>query len=65
MFREGLEEFKGGLSAENYLTITNTSRATATRDLQGLVELGALRKTGELKHTPYWLSILQEPGKQS
>ena len=59
MFREGLEGFKGGLSAENYLKITNTSRATATRDLQSLVEMGAFRKTGELKHTRYWLSILQ------
>ena len=65
MFREGLDGFKGGLSAENYLKITNTSRATATRDLQSLVELGALRKTGELKHTRYWLSILTEPEKQS
>lgn len=65
MFREGLDGFKGGLSAENYLKITNTSRATATRDLQNLVELGALRKTGELKHTRYWLSILTEPEKQS
>lgn len=65
MFREGLDGFKGGLSAENYLKITNTSRATATRDLQNLVELGALRKTGELKHTRYWLSILKEPIEQS
>lgn len=65
MFREGLDGFKGGLSAENYLKITHTSRATATRDLQSLVELGALRKTGELKHTRYWLSILTEPEKQS
>lgn len=60
MFREGLDGFEGGLSAENYLKITNTSRATATRDLQDLVELGALRKTGELKHTRYWLSVLPE-----
>ncbi|MDF0677119.1 MAG: Fic family protein [Nitrospira sp.] len=65
MFREGLDGFKGGLSAENYLKITHTSRATATRDLQSLVELGALRKTGELKHTRYWLSILKESDKQS
>jgi Fic family protein len=63
MFREGLDGFKGGLSAENYLKITNTSRATATRDLQNLVELGALRKTGELKHTRYWLNILKEPSE--
>lgn len=33
MFREGLDGFKGGLSADKYLAITKTSRATATRDL--------------------------------
>jgi len=60
MFREGLEGFTGGLSAENYLKITNTSRATATRDLQDLVEKGVFHKTGELKHTRYWLSMLKE-----
>jgi Fic family protein len=42
MTREGPGGFNGGLSAENYLAITGTSRATATRDLQGLVEMGAL-----------------------
>ena len=31
MFREGLSGFKGGLSAANYISITDTSRATATR----------------------------------
>jgi Fic family protein len=49
--------FKGGLSADNYISITKTSRATATRDLSELVEMGALRKTGELRHTRYWLNI--------
>src|SRR5262249_3399984 len=38
MFKEGIDGFKGGLSAENYITITGASRATATRDLQDLVE---------------------------
>jgi Fic family protein len=57
MFREGLNGFKGGLSAENYITITKTSRATATRDLQDLVAKGALIKTGELRHTRYYLAI--------
>ncbi len=56
MYREGLEGFEGGLSAENYISITNTSRATATRDLQDLVEKGALVRTGERKHTRYWLN---------
>jgi Fic family protein len=57
IFREGLEGFKGGLSAENYISITGTSRATATRDLQELVEKGVLVKTGELKSTRYHLKI--------
>lgn len=57
MFREGLEGFKGGLSAENYITITGTSSATATRDLTDLVEKGALKRTGERRYTRYWLNI--------
>lgn len=56
MFKEGPVGFKGGLSADNYLTITKTSRATATRDLTDLVEMGALVKTGELRHTRYYLA---------
>jgi hypothetical protein len=51
MFREGIDGFTGGLSAENYITITGTSRATATRDFQDLVEKGALARVGELRHT--------------
>jgi Fic family protein len=57
MFREGIDGFKGGLSAENYIAVTQTSRATATRDLQDLVEKGALTKTGELRHTRYHLNL--------
>lgn len=57
MFREGLSGFKGGLSAENYIAITQTSRATATRDLHDLVEKGALIRTGERRHTRYWLNL--------
>lgn len=57
MFREGIDGFKGGLSAEKYINIAKTSRATATRDLQDLVAKGALTKTGELRHTRYRLNI--------
>jgi Fic family protein len=59
MFREGLEGFKGGLSAANYITIADTSRATATRDLQELVVLGALGQSGTLKSTRYHLLVDQ------
>ena len=57
MFKEGIDGFKGGLSAENYIAITGTSRATATRDLQDLVEKRALTKTGDLRHTRYFLKF--------
>lgn len=57
MLTEGLNGFKGGLSANSYISITKTSKATATRDLNDLVQKGALTKTGELKHSRYWLNI--------
>ena len=57
MFRNGIDGFKGGLGAENYISISKTSRATATRDLQDLVEQGALTRTGELRHTRYFLNL--------
>lgn len=62
MFREGPAGFRGGLSAENYLRITGTSRATATRDLQDLVDKQALTRTGALKSTRYHLLLeVNEP----
>jgi Fic family protein len=57
MFREGPEEFKGGLSAGNYSTITGASPATATRDLSDLVSKGALTREGELRYARYRLNI--------
>lgn len=61
MMREGPDGFKGGLSAENYLRITGTSRATATRDLQDLVEKQALVRVGSLKSTRYHLVTTARP----
>lgn len=57
MFAEGPSGFSGGLSADNYIRITKTSRATATRDLVDLIHKGALVKTGELRQTRYWLNL--------
>jgi len=57
IFREGVNGFKGGLSADNYIRITGTTASTATRDLQKLVELGAFLRTGERKGTRYYLNI--------
>jgi len=57
MFLEGPEGFGGGMSAKKYSIIAETAPATTTRDLAGLVEVGALIRTGELKHTRYALNI--------
>lgn len=61
MMREGPDGFKGGLSAEKYISITGTSRATATRDLQDLVDKKALVRVGNLKSTRYHLYITSKP----
>ena len=61
MFQEGPKGFTGGLSAEKYIRLTGASRATATRDLQDLVDKAALTRTGQLKGTRYHLH-LPEPG---
>lgn len=60
LFHEGIVGFKGGLSAENYINITKASRATATRDLNDLVERGAFRKTGKQRYTRYYLNTKLE-----
>ena len=60
IFREGLDGFTGGLSAANYITIADTSRATATRDLQELVVIGALSRAGTLKSTRYHINIEEQ-----
>lgn len=57
MFEAGPDGFTGGMSARNYITITDASTATARRDLAGLVELGAMTRTGEKRGTRYWLVV--------
>ncbi len=61
LFAAGPEGFIGGLSASNYMRITDAPPATATRDLTALVSLGALLRTGENKATRYRLAIETEP----
>ena len=61
MLCEGPEGFKGGLSAGNYIRITGTSPATATRDLADMVAKGALSRVGERRHARYHLAIPLRP----
>jgi Fic family protein len=60
LFQEGPDGFVGGLSAEKYIRLTETSRATATRDLAELVTWQALKRTGQLKGTRYHLDLHDE-----
>lgn len=41
MMEEGPQEFEGGMNASKYSSIAKVSKATATRDLQNLLEMGA------------------------
>ncbi len=61
MFQAGPEGFFGGLSAANNMTITGSPTATATRDLGGLVEAGALPRSGQQKSTRYRLNVTTGP----
>lgn len=59
----GVEGFVGGLSAGKYMNLTGAPAATARRDLAQLVELGALRRTGQFKATRYWLAHAKSAGQ--
>jgi len=45
------------LSAKKYMAITQTSKATATRDLQHLLSLGAFKQTGAGRSIRYDLNL--------
>jgi Fic family protein len=47
MLEEGPSGFKGGMNAGKYGSITKVSKATATRDLQDLLQMGAFIHFGE------------------
>lgn len=55
MLDEGSAGFEGGMSAKKYIAITKTSKATATRDLQMLAEMGAMQAVGGGRSTRYLL----------
>ena len=57
MLEEGINGFKGGMNVKKYINITNTSKATATRDLQELVEVNTfiIKRAG--RSTSYEINI--------
>jgi Fic family protein len=59
MLEEGPKGFVGGMNAGKYCTITKVSKATATRDLQLLLEIGAFSLVGEAggRSTKYQVNL--------
>lgn len=59
MLQAGSKGFEGGMSAKKYMIITETSKATATRDLQDLLMMEAVKQIGEGRSVRYELSIVE------
>lgn len=57
MLEEGAKGFEGGMNARKYTALTKASKATATRDLQDLVEQGAFKVSGGGRSTSYQVNI--------
>jgi Fic family protein len=59
MLEEGIKGFQGGMKARKYIGITKTSKATATRDMQQLLEMGAFVLSGKAggRSTSYQINI--------
>jgi Fic family protein len=59
MLEEGTKGFEGGMNARKYISITKTSKATATRDMQQLLEMGAFVLAGKAggRSTSYQVNI--------
>jgi len=57
MFDAGIEGFEGGMNTNKYISITKTSKASATRDLQHLAEIEALIQQGGGRSTRYILNM--------
>ncbi len=53
MLEEGPKGFEGGMTAKKYMRITQTSKPTATRDLQNLVALNLFKVEGDGRSTSY------------
>lgn len=57
MLDAGPEGFKGGMTAQKYMSITKVAKATATRDLREMVEGTVLLVAGGGRSTHYVLNI--------
>jgi Fic family protein len=57
MLEESPDDFLGGMNARKYGSLTGVSKATATRDLQDLVDKGILAMSGGGRSTGYQVRL--------
>tara|TARA_B110000503_G_scaffold141097_1_gene233667 strand:+ start:492 stop:668 length:177 start_codon:yes stop_codon:yes gene_type:complete len=57
MLEKGLDGFIGWMTAKKYIKIAKTSKPTATRDIQKLVELDVFESFGAGRSTAYVLKL--------
>jgi Fic family protein len=57
MLEAGIEGFEGGMNTRKYVSITQTSKATATRDLQDLVEKAIFIPIGAGRSARYEIKL--------
>lgn len=57
ILEEGYQGFEGGMNARKYISLTSTSKATATRDLQDLVQKGIFKPIGGGRSTRYEINF--------
>ena len=58
MLEDGVGGFEGGMTAKKYMKITKTSKATATRDIQKLSEIGVFKPVGGGRSTAYMVQFI-------
>jgi len=57
MLDAGPDGFKGGMNASKYMSMAKVSKATATRDLQHLADIGALSPVGAGRSARYKVNL--------
>ncbi len=57
MLNAGHDGFEGGMTAKKFMSMTKASKATATRDLQSLYEIGVFIKEGGGRNIHYQLKL--------
>ena len=58
MLEKGTDGFEGGMTAKKYIGISKASKATATRDLQQLQEMGVFIQKGAGRSVKYQLNLV-------